>query len=193
MLHTAVHCCCPFFFFVPARIVIPGNNIQHILKFFIIQSVVVVHKIGSYREVRTTVTDSLNLCFQEINCAVCYKSFPVKVQCLQCHLPPRGRTFDLVKTVIPVAPECSAPAVIQIVDGAVFFLKPLLKFRLAERAVTFPAVLIGNMPQDHARMFSESQGQLFVDTVKLLSVNRRCITVIVSCTKKISYPVPINS
>ena len=68
------------------------------------------------------------------------------------------RTFNLIKAVVDVAPECSTPTLVEIFDRAVFLFQPLSELRLTQRAMAFAAKFIGNMPQHNCRMFAESFG-----------------------------------
>ena len=55
-----------------------------------------------------------------------------------------------------MAPESSAPAFVKILDRAIFFFQPFTELRLAERAMTFSAKLVGDMPQHNCRMSAKS-------------------------------------
>ena len=50
MLHCHINSCNIFFFFVPSRIVIPGDNIENIFEFLIIQAVIIIHQVCRYRQ-----------------------------------------------------------------------------------------------------------------------------------------------
>ena len=50
MLHRRINGCDIFFFFVPSRIVIPGDNIENIFEFLIIQAVIIIHQVCRYRQ-----------------------------------------------------------------------------------------------------------------------------------------------
>ena len=92
-----------------------------------------------------------------------------------------------------MAPEGCAPSGIQILNGSIFLFQPFPEFFLAQRTVTFPAVFIGNMPQDHCRMFSEAFGKLLIDIKNLFTVYRRSITVVMSSTEKSSCPIRVHT
>ena len=51
VLHGSIHCYGIIVFFMPAWVIIPGCDIHNILKFLIIQSVVVIHQVGSRRKI----------------------------------------------------------------------------------------------------------------------------------------------
>ena len=110
MLHGSVQRCGIIVFFMPAWIIIPGCNIHNILKFFIVQSVVVIHQIGGCRKLGTTCTDRRNLMLHKIHSPVCNKTFPVQGKCMKSIFPLWRRTFDLIKAVIGMAPKRCAPA-----------------------------------------------------------------------------------
>ena len=86
MLHGSIHRYRIIVFFMPAWIIIPGCDIHNILKFLIIQPVVIIHQVGSRRKIRSTCPDRRNLMFHEIYSPVCDKTFPVQSQCMKCVL-----------------------------------------------------------------------------------------------------------
>ena len=156
MLHFRINCSKIFFFFVPAWIIIPRYHVQNILEFFVIQTVIIIHQICCYRQFRTTLADRINLIFNEVDCLVCHKSLPVKFQSMKFIFTFCGRTFNLVKAIVSMTPESSAPAFVKILDRAIFLFQPLSELRLTQWAVAFTAKFIGNMPQHNCRMFAES-------------------------------------
>ena len=158
VLHCRVNSCDIFLFFVPSRIVVPGYNIKNIFEFFVIQTVKIIHQIGGHRQFRTSFTNRINLIFDKVDRLICDKTLPVKFQCMKFIFTLRGWAFDLIKTVVNVAPECCAPALVEVFDRAIFFFQPFSELRLAQRAMAFSTELVGDMPQHNCRMFAESFG-----------------------------------
>ena len=142
-----------------------------------------MHQISSSRKCASSLSQCCNLMMNEIRCLMSNKSFPVQIQCMKLCLTNLRRTLDLVKAVISMTPESGAPLIIQIFNSLIFLFQPVTKCFLAQRTMTFSAILIGNMPQDHTRMCGNLLCQLFVNNMYLLSVNRRSITMIMSESK----------
>ena len=122
-----------------------------------------------------------------------HKSSPVQIQGMRPCLTDLRRSLNLVKVIISMTPEGGTPTVIQILDSLIFFLQPFAKCILAQRTVAFSAILIGNVPQNHAWMCSYFLRQFSINRMYFFSVYRRGITVIVTETKVISVPVPLPS
>ena len=158
VLHCRINSCDIFLFFVPSRIVIPGYNIQNILEFLVIQTVIIIHQVCGYRKFRTTRTDRIDLILDKVNRLIGDKTFPVKLQCMKLIFTFCGWAFNLVKAVINMTPECGTPALVEVFDRAVFLFQPFTELRLAQRAVAFSTELIGDVPQHNRRMFAESLG-----------------------------------
>ena len=93
------------------------------------------------------------------------------------------RDDQFIEASVYLTPESSSICFIQIINGTIFLFQPVTKCFLAQRTMTFSAILIGNMPQDHTRMCGNLLCQLFVNNMYLLSVNRRSITMIMSESK----------
>ena len=156
MLHRRINGCDIFFFFVPSRIVIPGDNIENIFEFLIIQAVIIIHQVCRYRQFWTALTDCIYFIFDKVDRLVCHKTFPVKFQSMKFIFTFCGRTFNLIKTVVDMTPECGTPAFVEVFNRTIFLFQPLSELRLTQWAVAFTAKFIGNMPQHNCRMFAES-------------------------------------
>ena len=76
-----------------------------------------------------------------------------------------------------MTPETVPPGVVQLFQRMIFLPEPFPECTLALFTVAGPvspvaAQLIGNMPQDHGRMLSETPGQLQIHPPDLLSHDR---------------------
>ena len=71
----------------------------------------------------------------------------------------RGWAFDLIKAVVNVAPECCAPALVEVFDRAIFFFQPFSELRLAQRAMAFSTELVGDVPGAQRRVVLIALGQ----------------------------------
>ena len=83
MLHRRICCRNCFRFFVPGRIIVPGNKINNVGKLVIIQSLEIIHHIDGRRLFGTGIPQRADLPFHKIGCLICYKSFPVQIQSVQ--------------------------------------------------------------------------------------------------------------
>ena len=193
MLHSCINCCDILFFFVPSWIVIPGDNIENIFKFLIIQAVKIIHQICGYRQFGTALTDCVYFIFDKVDRLICHKTFPVKFQSMKFIFTLRRRAFNLIKTVINMTPECGAPMFIKIFDCSIFLFQPLSELRLTQRTMAFSAELVGYVPQHNCRMFAESFCQLFINCMNFLSVYRRGEAVVRSATEESSCSVRIHT
>ncbi len=154
----------------------------------IIEAAIIVHHIRRDRPVRACLAQAGNLEPHEISRPVRHKTLPVKRQPMYRHLPADGRRLDLIKALVLVAPECSIPAAVHLVNRPVTFLQPGAEFLLAQRAIAGSPILVGDVPHPHARMLPETACQLLVDDLHLPAVNRRRITMVMPSPEK--RPVP---
>ena len=143
-----------------------------------------MHQVSSSGKCTSSLSQCCNLMMNEIRCLMSNKSFPVQIQCMKLCLTNLRRTLNLVKAVIGMTPESGTPLIIQVFNSLVFLFQPVTKCFLAQRAVTFSTIFIGNMPQDHTRMCGNLLCQFLVNNMYLLSVNRRSITMIMSESKQ---------
>ena len=142
-----------------------------------------MHQVSSSRKCASSLSQCCNLMMNEISSLMSDKAFPVQIQCMKLCLTNLRRTLNLVKAVIGMTPESGTPLIIQVFNSLVLLFQPVTKCFLTQWAVTFSAIFIGNMPQDHTRMCGNLLRQLFVNNMYLLSVNRRSITMIMSESK----------
>ena len=92
-----------------------------------------------------------------------------------------------------MAPETCVPCLVQRSQAAVPALQPTAELRLAERAVTVAPHLIGDVPQNHSRVFTKTAGQLFVNGTHLFPVERRGIAVILPTAEQFPRAVAAHS
>ena len=142
MTHSVIisridHC-----FFMPCRVSIPGNHINFFCNFKVIQTSEIMHQICGCRKCASTLSQRGNLLMNEVCCLMSNKTFPVQVQCMKLCLTNFRRTFNLIKTVVSMAPECCAPLIIQVFNRLIFLFQPVTKCFLAKRTMAFSAILI---------------------------------------------------
>ena len=171
--------------FSPGRIRIPGDHIDIFRHLEIIQTIKIIHQVGRYRQFTSGIPYCLDLPAHEITGLMRDKAFPVQIQRMKLYFADLRRALDVVKALVGMAPECRAPAAVEILNGLIFFLQPVTESGLAERTMALSSIFVGNMPEDHCRMISEAFRQFLVDDPYLFPVNRRCIAMIVSGSKKL--------
>ena len=104
---------------------------------------------------------------------------------------PLGRTLNLLKILIRMAPERCIPRHIQCINRLIFFLQPPLKCLLAERAMAFSTQFIRNVPHFYRRVLSKLLAQQAINFPHLFPVNRRSITVIMASAEQIFRAVRV--
>ena len=94
-----------------------------------------------------------NFGLHKVSCIPCGKTLPFKVKPHDAVFSALERRFNLVKTVITVAPESGPPGRIEFLYVVVKFVGEIgLKTLNAERTVALAAEFVGNMPHDKPRM-----------------------------------------
>ncbi len=100
----------------------------------------------------------------------------------------------LVKVCKPVAPECSPPGMVKLLNIIIISFSQILS-EVCHTAFTiaFSSKFIGNMPHQKPRMLGESLCQSRIDILNLFPVYRRGHTVIMSQSVMLSVVVGIHS
>ena len=186
MLHSIVHGSQVLFLLMPLGIIIPRYNIYNIRKFVIIQPLEIIHHIDGGGFVGAAIPNGLNFMLHKIHRPVGDKPFPVQIQSMHRHLAPGRRAFNLVETVVGMAPEGGGPGLVEPVNGLIFFFQPFPERLLAQRTVAFAPVLIGQMPGNYAWMISELFCQFFIDDPYFFPIYRGGIAMIVPCPEQVS-------
>ena len=112
MLHRRICCRNCFRFFVPGRIIVPGNKINNVGKLVIIQSLEIIHHIDGSGLFGTGIPQRADLPLHKIGCLICYKSFPVQIQSVQRCVSFWRRTLHLIKTLVCMTPERRVPCMV---------------------------------------------------------------------------------
>ena len=157
----------------------------------IIQSLEIIHHVDCHRKFGTARADRCFFPGNKVCCLICHKPFPVKIQSVKPHLTLWGRTLNLLKILIRMAPERCIPRHIQCINRLIFFLQPPLKCLLAERAMAFSTQFIRNVPHFFRRVLSKLLAQQAINFPHLFPVNRRSITVIMASAEQIFRAVRV--
>ena len=121
--------------------------------------------------------------------SVADKALPVERKRLHGVFALWGRAFDLFPIGVVMAPEAGVPCLVQCRQRPVPCLQPAAEFRLTQCAVAVPAHLVGDVPKDDCRIIPKSPCQLLVDDAHLLTINRRCIAVILTPVVQLPHAV----
>ena len=156
---------------VPGGIVVPADYIQLSGQVMVVDIVEAVHQVGGKPSLGGQGPHAVPLKFEKVDVAAADKPFPVQQQPLHRILPLGRRALDLFPVGVVMAPEMCVPGLVQRFQAAVPALQPAAELRLAERAVTVAAHLIGDVPQNHRRVFTKTAGQLFIDGTHLFPVD----------------------
>ncbi len=97
--------------------------------------------------------------------------------------------LNLAPVGIGVAPERGPPGLIEFIQRGIAIAQPIGEGRATMVAVTFAAVLVGEMPEQQRRMILVAVGQQGVDDARLLAVDRRTETVVVATAMQIAPAV----
>ena len=178
---------------VPLRIGIPGNDIQLLRKFEIVEGLEKLHHVDGHRLI-AVFAHRADLRSAEILHLIAHEALPVQIQAVKAVFPVRDRTVDLIPGGIGMAPEGGPPGMVQILQRFIFFPEPFPEGLLAELAVAFSAqpvsaVLVGNMPQDHSGMTAQPPGKLPVDLLHLSAHQRGCGAEIMPPAGKVPHAV----
>ena len=178
---------------VPGGIRVPCGEIDFFRHLKIVDAVIEIHHVRADLGVRRDFADAVALPLHEVDRLIGDKALPVELQAVHRGFAVRRGAFDIAEIRIIVAPELGVPRLVQRINCAVFFLKPIAEGLLTQLAVALAAVLVGQMPHDHARMAAEAAGKLLVHLLDLLAVNGRGIAVVVALAEKLTGTVCIHA
>ena len=97
---------------VPVRIIIPGDYIQHILEFVVIQIFVKTHQVGGGGKLRPAFPHRLDLLLAEIYGLMGDEPFPVQAQAVAMALASGKRRLDLAPVSVGMAPKAGPPGMV---------------------------------------------------------------------------------
>ena len=140
------------FIAVPHRIAVPGDEIQRLRQLPVVVIVEILHKVGSHRQGGIRRLQRSNFMAAEIGHLSGVKAMPVKIKTVDRHLALRRRRFNLRPVGIGMTPEGAPPGLVEVLQGLVTRLQPVAKTVLAEIAMAFTAIFVGNMPAQHRRV-----------------------------------------
>ncbi len=139
-----------------------------------------MHHVDGGRNIRTRISDRLDLLCNEVSCLLADKAFPIQIQAMQKSLSQRRWTLYLVKRLVGMTPEGRAPCLIERIHGLILFLYPVAKSLLTERTMALAAILIGDMPEDDLLSLAITLCQFCIDSTHFLAIDRRSIAMVVA-------------
>ena len=101
--------------------------------------------------------------------------------------------FDLVKVRKFMGPELGVPGAVERGDVAVLFPQPVAERLLAQRAVAFAAVFVGEVPEDDAGVAPEAARKRLVDLLHLLAVDGRGVAVVMARAEELARAVGVDA
>ena len=168
---------------VESRVWIPWDHIQLLCHRSVVETVIELHKVGSYRYFRGEFTEERYLWFHVIVHVPCGKSLPFEVQPHDTEITIFVWRLNLWEAVVWVTPEGGPPCFVQLVYVVVELLcEVILKSFHTETAVALATKLIWHMPHDESRMVSHMGVELTDDIVNFFSVYRWAHAVVLTYT-----------
>ena len=116
---------------VPDGVIVPGDDVEDIPEFKVVQPVIEAHEVCRDRDIRTAGADGSLFPGAEVHGAVGNKTAPVQHQSVNGKLAFRNRRLNLVKGTVGMAPEGSPPLFVEGFDRTVFLFQPVPEFLLA--------------------------------------------------------------
>ena len=172
---------------VPAGVGVPGDNVDFLGDFVVIQAAEQPHKVGCHRQAGGVLLKGLCFIADKVRGVGGGKAPPVQQHPQDRMLPLVHGRVDLVKGIKGMAPEAGPPGVVELADVVVIpFPQPVLEFFPAEVAAAGPAELVGDVPENHAGMLAVPLGQAGVHLPHLLAVNRGGDAVVVASSVEVA-------
>ena len=164
--------------FAPTGIGIVASKIQHPRKAERIQPVKRAHQVRGHGQIAER-AHRLHLMAHKIYGLVGDKAHPIEIQAMDATLPARGRRMQLAPVRIRLGPEPRPIRLVERVQRAVFLHQPAAERLLAQLAMAFTRILVGNVPAHHRRMLAETLCERGVDLVYKRAVYRRSEAMVV--------------
>ena len=174
---------------MPGRVVVPAGDIDFFCHFKIVDAIKPIHHIGGKFGIGGNFFNGIPLKFQKTDMSVADKALPVERKRLHGVFALWGRAFDLFPIGVVMAPEAGVPCLVQCLQRPIPCLQPAAELCLTQCAVAVPTHLVGNVPKDDCRIIPKSLRQLLVDDAHLLTINRRCIAVVLTPVVQLPHAV----
>ncbi len=186
---------------LPLGVGVPGDHVQQVLELEIVVVVEIIHQIGGNRDGGIRGLHRVPLGGNKVRHLVRDKALPVQAQAVNrlriAPGAPGSGSVDFLPAVKGLAPEIRPPLFVEGLQRAVLLLQPLPESGLAQLAAAFAPIFVGEMPQNHPRVFGKALGQNRIDCPHLLPVDRGGVAVVVPPARELplasgGYPADLR-
>ena len=174
---------------VPFGVAVEAGEVNGAGHFIVVQPPEHLHQIRGNGQIRGQRPQGLRLRPDEIHGLVGDKALPGKVQPVNGFFADGRRTVQLVPVGEGFAPKAGPPGVVQGVQRAVTALQEFPEGTLAQLAVAFAAVFVGDVPAHHRRVLAEALGQCAVDPLNEFTVGGGGKAVVVTTSVEVAHSV----
>jgi hypothetical protein len=175
---------------VPARVVVPRDRIEVRGQLPVVEARVRSHQVRRDRQLGSRSLQGGDFRAHEVHGLVGDEPAPVEVQPMHEVLAVRHRGVNLRPCGERVAPERHPPRAVESLQVIpVPAPQPATERLLAQVAVALSAVLVGQVPGEHARVPAEPVGEPAVHLTNLLPIDGRSEAVIVPDPKEVTTAI----
>ena len=156
-----------------AYVIVPSSKRERLRDGVVVEAIEEAHEVACDELSRVGVFTNLgNLILLVVIPGCCYEAFPFQHQ---PRVVAANWHWDFIPIIVGLTPIACAPARVQIVDGAVFLVKPLMELAAGFIVIRHQgvAVFVVNLPAHHVRIVSKTQGELLCDFSAELAVDGR--------------------